>query len=212
MIYGTCTQFCTDLTCPTMAAGKAEYLWKDGINYKKPTRVSAPVYIDLLLSWADERISNPALFPVEQGQSPARRRRRRSQPRTHTRCTAPLVCNGSSARCALVLTRAACACFACPADAKFPRQFLSEVKQIYKRLFRSAPLHGRAPRRDHQRTKKPWSRRLLTHSSSFLSSLCLHMPASLYAHLYCSHSEKIRSIGANAHVSGAHCGGSGECT
>lgn len=43
-------------------------------------------------------------------------------------------------------------------DAKFPRQFLSEVKQIYKRLFR------------------------------------------LYAHLYCTHSEKIRSIGANAHL------------
>jgi len=109
MIYGTCTLFCTDSTCPTMSAGKAEYLWKDGVNYKKPTRVSAPVYIDLLLSWADERISNPALFPVEQ-------------------------------------------------NAKFPRQFLSEVKQIYKRLFR------------------------------------------LYAHLYCAHSEKIRSIGANAHL------------
>ena len=109
MIYGTCTQFCTDLSCPTMAAGKAEYLWKDNDRYKKPTRVTAPVYIDLLLSWADERISNPILFPVEQ-------------------------------------------------NAKFPRQFLSEVKQIYKRLFR------------------------------------------LYAHLYCTHSEKIRSIGASAHL------------
>ncbi len=43
-------------------------------------------------------------------------------------------------------------------DAKFPRNFLSEVKQIYKRLFR------------------------------------------LYAHLYCTHNEKIRSIGANAHL------------
>ena len=43
----------------------SEYLWKDGNQYKKPTRVSAPVYIDLLLSWADERIQNPALFPVD---------------------------------------------------------------------------------------------------------------------------------------------------
>lgn len=52
-----------------------------------------------------------------------------------------------------------CVCVFPPTtDAKFPRQFLSEVKQIYKRLFR------------------------------------------LYAHLYCTHSEKIRSIGANAHL------------
>lgn len=109
MIYGTCAPFCTEESCPTMSAGKAEYLWKDGVNYKKPTRVPAPVYIDLLLSWADERISNPQLFPVD-------------------------------------------------ADAKFPRNFMTEVKNIYKRLFR------------------------------------------LYAHLYCTHSEKIRSIGANAHL------------
>src|SRR5690606_22821869 len=52
---------------------------KDGVNYKKPTRVPAPVYIDLLLSWADERISNPQLFPVEQSQNAAH---------THTRADA----------------------------------------------------------------------------------------------------------------------------
>lgn len=129
MIYGTCTQFCTEQTCPTMAAGKAsveetasdtgprghaiggrhgcshavvapnrhsfpsptltlsarcvdvamrlrsacvcgsEYLWKDGVNYKKPTRVPAPVYIDLLLSWICVKIEDPVLFPVEQSQS-----------------------------------------------------------------------------------------------------------------------------------------------
>ena len=122
MIYGTCTQFCTEQTCPTMAAGKAsvedcerhegdairglradgqghrsrrivsarhffpltsslcvsllchafdvrsEYLWKDGVNYKKPTRVPAPVYIDLLLSWICVKIEDPVLFPVEQSQ------------------------------------------------------------------------------------------------------------------------------------------------
>ena len=42
--------------------------------------------------------------------------------------------------------------------AKFPRNFMTEVKNIYKRLFR------------------------------------------LYAHLYCHHAEKIKSIGANAHL------------
>ena len=48
---------------------RSEYLWKDGVNYKKPTRVPAPVYIDLLLSWICVKIEDPVLFPVEQSQS-----------------------------------------------------------------------------------------------------------------------------------------------
>jgi MOB kinase activator 1 len=87
MIYGTCAEFCTDKECPTMCAGRNEYLWKDGVTYKKPTRVSAPVYIDLLLNWVSDQISDPNIFPVDE-------------------------------------------------DAKFPRNFMSIVKNIYKRLFR----------------------------------------------------------------------------
>jgi MOB kinase activator 1 len=87
MIYGTCAEFCTDKDCPTMSAGKNEYLWKDGVQYKKPTHVAAPVYIDLLLNWVSDQISDPNLFPVDE-------------------------------------------------DAKFPRNFMAQVKQIYKRLFR----------------------------------------------------------------------------
>jgi len=87
MIYGTCAEFCTEKECPTMCAGRNEYLWKDGVNYKKPTRVSAPVYIDLLLNWVSDQISDPTIFPVDE-------------------------------------------------DAKFPRNFMSIVKNIYKRLFR----------------------------------------------------------------------------
>lgn len=87
MIYGTCSEFCSDKDCPSMSAGKNEYLWKDDKTYKKPTKVSAPVYIDLMLNWISDRISDPKLFPVDEG-------------------------------------------------AKFPRNFISEVKQVYKRLFR----------------------------------------------------------------------------
>jgi len=87
MIYGTCAEFCTDETCKTMSAGRNEYLWKDDGKYKKPTRVTAPVYIDLLLNWVNEQISNPELFPVDE-------------------------------------------------NAKFPRNFMTRVKDIYKRLFR----------------------------------------------------------------------------
>jgi MOB kinase activator 1 len=88
MIYGTCAEFCTQQACPSMTAGaKYEYLWKDNVKYKKPTRVPAPVYIDNLLNWVNEQISNPQLFPVDEG-------------------------------------------------AKFPANFKSQVKVIYKRLFR----------------------------------------------------------------------------
>jgi len=109
MIYGTCVDFCTEETCKTMSAGRNEYLWKDGTKYKTPTKMSAPMYIDCLLSWVNDQINNPKLFPTDESTS-------------------------------------------------FPRNFMSRVKNIYKRLFR------------------------------------------LYAHLYYSHFEKIRSIGANAHL------------
>jgi MOB kinase activator 1 len=66
MIYGTCAEFCTAASCPNMTAGRNEYLWKDGNQYKKATKVAAPVYIDLLLNWVNEQISNPKLFPVDE--------------------------------------------------------------------------------------------------------------------------------------------------
>jgi len=66
MIYGTCAEFCTAQSCPNMTAGRNEYLWKDGNQYKKATKVPAPVYIDLLLNWVNEQISNPKLFPVDE--------------------------------------------------------------------------------------------------------------------------------------------------
>jgi MOB kinase activator 1 len=88
MIYGTVQEFCTEQSCTTMNAGKKyEFHWRDGVKYKKPTRMSAPVYIDNLLNWVNDQISDPSLFPVNE-------------------------------------------------DEQFPRQFLSSVKVIYKRLFR----------------------------------------------------------------------------
>ena len=92
-----------------MTAGRAEYLWKDDAQYRKPTRLCACDYIELLLNWVAEVINDQSIFPVEDG-------------------------------------------------ARFPRSFMSEVRNIYKRLFR------------------------------------------LYAHLYCHHADKIKAIGANAHL------------
>lgn len=49
-----------------MSAGsKFEYLWKDGKEYKTPVKKAAPEYIDLLMRWVDDQLSNVQVFPVE---------------------------------------------------------------------------------------------------------------------------------------------------
>lgn len=66
LIYGTISEFCTDATCPCMSAGpKYMYYWQDGAAYKKPTEVSAPTYIDLLMTWIEEQLSDETMFPSD---------------------------------------------------------------------------------------------------------------------------------------------------
>eukprot|EP01084_Bolivina_argentea_P025947 48244_1 len=68
LLYGIITEYCTKESCPLMSAGpKYEYLWMDGIKYKKPHKCSAPEYIDLLMSWIEDQINDPKLFPIEDG-------------------------------------------------------------------------------------------------------------------------------------------------
>lgn len=66
MLYGSVTEFCTRESCPVMNAGpKYEYLWKDGAKYPTPTRVSAPEYVHLLMTWIESQIGDERLFPSE---------------------------------------------------------------------------------------------------------------------------------------------------
>ncbi|KAF9976126.1 MOB kinase activator 1B [Actinomortierella ambigua] len=68
MLYGTITEFCTPQDCPVMSAGpKYEYHWKDDHQFKKPARVSAPVYVDHLMSWVQSQLDNEAIFPSKLG-------------------------------------------------------------------------------------------------------------------------------------------------
>ena len=67
LLYGTLTEFCTAESCPVMSAGpKYEYLWKDE-TMKKPERKSAPVYIDLLMTWVQHIIDDERVFPQKVG-------------------------------------------------------------------------------------------------------------------------------------------------
>jgi len=68
LLYGTITEFCTPTTCPSMSAGASfEYFWADGVKVKKPIKVSAPEYVDLLMSWVEVQLNDEQLFPLQLG-------------------------------------------------------------------------------------------------------------------------------------------------
>lgn len=70
VVYGVVSEFCTDTSCPIMSGGpKYEYHWCDGVRYKKPTRCSAPQYVELLMEWVEQQINDEELFPVATGVS-----------------------------------------------------------------------------------------------------------------------------------------------
>jgi len=68
MLYGTVTEFCTPKECPVMSAGpRYEYLWEDGVTYKRPTKLSAPDYVDALMNWVQNLLDDENVFPHKIG-------------------------------------------------------------------------------------------------------------------------------------------------
>lgn len=64
LLYGSITEFCTPKTCEVMSAGpKYEYLWADGENVKRPIKVSAPDYVDYLMTWVQNILDDETIFP-----------------------------------------------------------------------------------------------------------------------------------------------------
>lgn len=69
LLYGSITEYCTKESCPKMDAGKGYiYLWQDDKNYKKPTELSAPEYIDNLMTWIEQKVNNEKIFPSVEGE------------------------------------------------------------------------------------------------------------------------------------------------
>lgn len=51
-----------------MSAGsKYQYYWADGVKVRTPTPVSAPDYIDLMMSWIESQLNDEQLFPLQFG-------------------------------------------------------------------------------------------------------------------------------------------------
>ncbi|CEH18355.1 probable mob1 protein [Ceraceosorus bombacis] len=70
MLYGTITEFCTPHECPSMTAGpRYEYHWQDANSaaYKRPTRMSAPEYVDCLMTWTQNLLDDEEVFPSKLG-------------------------------------------------------------------------------------------------------------------------------------------------
>lgn len=50
-----------------------EYLWEDGVKYKRPTKLSAPDYVDTLMNWTQGLLDDEAVFPNKIGAKMHRR-------------------------------------------------------------------------------------------------------------------------------------------
>lgn len=51
-----------------MSAGpRYEYLWEDGVTYKRPTKLSAPDYVDALMNWVQSLLDDETVFPHKIG-------------------------------------------------------------------------------------------------------------------------------------------------
>lgn len=69
LIYGTISDYCTEQSCPVMSGGpKYEYRWQDEHKYRKPTALSAPQYMNLLMDWIEVQINNEDIFPTNVGE------------------------------------------------------------------------------------------------------------------------------------------------
>src|ERR1700733_13415398 len=84
-----------------------EYLWQDSENYKRPTKMSAPEYIEHLMTWVQSNIDNEQMFPSRIGMF--------------------------QALCGLSRTAAHKIHFL---GVPFPKTFPSLLRQIFKRLYR----------------------------------------------------------------------------
>eukprot|EP00033_Pygsuia_biforma_P001474 GCRY01001663.1.p1 GENE.GCRY01001663.1~~GCRY01001663.1.p1 ORF type:complete len:167 (+),score=26.15 GCRY01001663.1:351-851(+) len=68
MLYGCLVEFCTPPECPVMSAGpKFTYHWADGNTVKKPIKVSAPEYVDYLMTWVQSQTDDETVFPTQIG-------------------------------------------------------------------------------------------------------------------------------------------------
>lgn len=66
LIYGTISEFCNSTTCPDMVGpGPRIYMWVD--EKGKKSRLSAPQYIDYIMTYVQNTINDESIFPTKHG-------------------------------------------------------------------------------------------------------------------------------------------------
>jgi len=66
LIYGTISEFCTPSCCPDMIGpGPRQYQWVD--EKGKKSRLSAPQYIDYIMTYVQKSINDETTFPTKHG-------------------------------------------------------------------------------------------------------------------------------------------------
>lgn len=68
LLYGAISELCTITSCPVMCAGTLQYQWQDEIKGKK-SKLSAPQYVDLVMSTCQKMLQDDSLFPTKFGQT-----------------------------------------------------------------------------------------------------------------------------------------------
>jgi len=51
----------------TLIGTRFEYLWQDSENFKRPTKMPAPEYIEHLMAWVQSNVDNEQMFPSRIG-------------------------------------------------------------------------------------------------------------------------------------------------
>jgi len=66
LVYGTVSEFCNLSTCPDMVVpGPRNHLWVD--DKGKKSRVSAPQYVDYVMTFVQKTINDETIFPTKHG-------------------------------------------------------------------------------------------------------------------------------------------------
>lgn len=60
-----------------LTRNRFEYLWQDNENYKRPTKMPAPAYIEQLMTWVQATIDNESVLPSKIGKSGLNQQRAR---------------------------------------------------------------------------------------------------------------------------------------
>ena len=58
-----------DAPIDAINGSRFEYLWQDSENFKRPTKMPAPEYVEHLMAWVQGNVDNESMFPSRIGTS-----------------------------------------------------------------------------------------------------------------------------------------------